>query len=219
MAARRRYTGRILLVVNLAVANGVAALWVVSFLQPAVVGESGQRERTLLLPLGTLGAWLGFVAAIALLLWNFAYLVRRREPQLDDGWIRSAGATGPVRVAREAVEAGLRAAGEALPEVTRLRVQVRAASPKKLRVLGQFTCAEGQDHHGGSERLRRAMEGRFKELVRLTDGMRAEFELEFQGFAGKLGKNAPEVPPAAADDPEPFRGPRYPIDDGDKDSP
>ena len=100
MAARRRYTGRILLVVNLAVANGVAALWVVSFLQPAVVGESGQRARTLLLPLGTLGAWLGFVAAIALLLWNFAYLVRRREPQLDDGWIRSAGATGPVRVAR-----------------------------------------------------------------------------------------------------------------------
>jgi hypothetical protein len=216
MAARRRYTGRILLVVNLAVVNGVAATWIAAFLQPAVLGAPQDGERAVLLPLNTPSAWLAFFAAIGLLLCNFAYLVRRREPEIDDGWIHSAGAAGPVRVAREAVEAGLRAAGEALPEVTRLRVQVRADAPKKLRVLGQFTCAEGQDHHGGSERLRRAMEARFQELVRLSDGTRVEFELEFQGFAGKLGKNAPEVPPAASDEPEPFRGPRYPIDDGEE---
>jgi hypothetical protein len=46
-------------------------------------------------------------------------------------------------------------------------------------------------------------------MVRPADGARIEFDLEFQGFAGKLGKKA-EVPPP---EPPPFTGPKYPIDD------
>ena len=111
----------------------------------------------------------------------------------------------------------MRLAGEALPEITRLRVLLDRPTQKRLRIVGQFSCAEGQDHLGGSQRLRQALEQRFGELVRLSDGARVEFELEFQGFAGKLAKNAGEVPraePAAtAPEPEPFRGPQYPIDE------
>ncbi|MFN3240388.1 MAG: hypothetical protein ACE37K_02620 [Planctomycetota bacterium] len=219
MAARRRFSERLLLVVNVAVANGVAALWIATFLQPRVLGNDlgpiPSEHRMLLMPLQTPAAWIALFLAVGLLLWNFAYLVRRREDGLPDHWILSESSTGPVRVAREAVEMGLRLAGEALPEVTRLRVQVHRPNQKRLRIVGQFTCAEGQDHLLGSQRLRQALELRFGELVRVTDGMRAEFELEFQGFAGKLAKNAPEVPKATPAEPEPFRGPQYPIDEDD----
>ena len=47
----------------------------------------------------------------------------------------------------------------------------------------------------------------------LGDGQRAEFELQFQGFAGKLAKNAGDVPPPEDDEPAPFTGPQYPIEE------
>lgn len=216
MAARRRFPERLLLVVNVTVANGLAALWIATFLQPAVLGGSlgavpGQ-ERVLVMPLHTAAAWIAFLSAVGLLLWNFAALVRRREGSAPSNWVISETAGGPVRVAREAIEAGLRIAGESLPEVTRLRVQLDA-TPKRLRVLGMFHCAEGRDHLAASQRLRKAMEQRFGELVRLGDGARAEFEIEFQGFSGKVAKNAVEPPSDPEADEEPFRGPQYPIDD------
>jgi len=220
MATRRRFSERLLLVVNVAVANGIAALWIATFLQPRVLGADldvgADESRALVMPLQTPAAWIALFLAVGLLLWNFAFLVRRREDRLPSDWVISESSSGPVRVAREAIEAGLRLAGEALPEITRLRVQVQLASQKRLRITGQFTCAEGQDHMAGSQRLRQALEQRFRELVRLTDGMRAEFELEFQGFAGKLAKNAADVPPVETSDPEPFRGPQYPIDEDDE---
>jgi hypothetical protein len=55
------------------------------------------------------------------------------------------------------------------------------------------------------------MMDRFGEMVRPADGTRVEYDMEFQGFAGKLGKKSGEVPPPA--DPAPFTGPKYPIDD------
>ena len=202
-----------LLIVDLVVANGVAAVWIATFVQPATLGEAPAEEtrRVAHVPLDTTMSWLTFLAAVALLLWNFAWLVRRREGPPPSNWVISETGSGPVRVAREAIEAALRTAGEALPEITRVRVQVDHSAQKRILVTGQFHCAEGQDHLNASQRLRRAMLDRFGELVRLGDGRRAEFELEFQGFFGKVDKRAGAVPPP--EDATPFTGPQYPIDD------
>ncbi len=218
MHPRRRFSERLLLVVNVLAVNGVAALWVAGFLQPQAIGtsiEAAADARVLIVPLQTWGAWLGLFAAAGLLLWNFAFLVRRRDDGAPSHWVVSDGPGGPVRVTREAVEAGLRAAGEALPEITRLRVTLDLSNPKRLRVSCPFSCAEGRDHHAGSERLRAALTQRFRELVRLSDGAKLELELEFQGFGGKVSKSAREVPPVTAHADEGFRGPQYPIDDED----
>ena len=121
------------------------------------------------------------------------------------------GKTERLARAREALENGLRTAGEALPEITRLRVQVDTRAPKRLLVVVMFQCAEGTNNLAASQRLRQALVDRFGEMVRPLDGGHPEFDLEFQGFAGKLGKKAAEIPPP--EDPAPFTGPKYPIDD------
>lgn len=222
MAVKRLWSERMLLVSNLAVANTVAALWIATFLQPSVLGtdlgaqaaELSGTNRAMVMPLQTPTAWLAFFGSIGLLLWNFSWVVRRRPGELPNHWVVSETADGPVRVALEAIETGLRVAGEALTEITRLRVQVKLSSTKRILITGQFYCADGQDHLAGSQRLRQALLNRFGELVRLSDGMRTELELEFQGFFGRLGKNTPEPPkPKSEEDAEPFRGPQYPIDD------
>lgn len=218
MAAKRRWSERMLLVSNLGVANAVAALWIATFLQPSVLGslttEIAGNNRAMVMPLQTPAAWLAFFGSVGLLLWNFSWLVRRRTGELPSNWVVSETVAGPVRIAREAIETGLRVAGEALPEITRLRVQVKLPSAKRILITGQFYCADGQNHLAGSQRLRQALLHRFSELVVLCDGTRAELELEFQGFFGKLGKNTPEPPePEVAEEAEPFRGPQYPIDD------
>jgi hypothetical protein len=218
MGPRHRLADRLLLVTNLVVANAAAALFVVLFLQPGIllgadpspfttVFESG---RIALVPLSTALAWAALCVGAGLLVWNFAWLVRRRDPAPPTNWVVSDTPSGPVRVAREALENGLRAAGESLPEVTRVRVQVDTRTPKRILVTVQFQCAEGTNNLAASQRLRSALSDRFAEMVRPTDGMRVEHELEFQGFAGKLGKKGVDVPPP---EPPPFTGPKYPIDD------
>ena len=215
-APKHRVSGRLLFVANLVAANAAAALCVVTFLKPTVVGpDAGPAntfgsERVAILRLDTALAFAVFVASAGLLFWNFAWLVRRPERLPPGNWVVSDTPSGPVRVAREALEVGLRLAGEALPEVTRLRVQVDTSVQKRILVTGQFQCAEGQSNLAASQRLRQAMIDRFGEMVRPADGGRVEFDLEFQGFVGKLGKKG-EVPPPS--DAAPFTGPKYPIDD------
>lgn len=213
--ATRSMSSRLLLVVDLAVANAAAAAVVVAFLRPGFVGLDlpvpAGAPRLLTLPLDTGLAWGLFLGGVLLLLWNFAWLVRRPERLPPANWVTSETPTGPVRIAREALEVGLRQAGESLPEITRLRVQVDTSAQKRILVTGQFQCAEGTNNLSSSQRLRQVMQDRFREMVRPIDGARVEVDLEFQGFAGKLGKKAAEVPPP--DDAAPFTGPKYPIDD------
>jgi hypothetical protein len=135
--------------------------------------------------------------------------VRRREQEPPSHWVVSDTPSGPVRIAREALETGLQKAGEGLAEVTRVRVQVDPRQSKRIQVTGQFWCAEGTNNLAASQRLRAALTDRLHEMVRPLDGARFEFDLEFQGFAGKLGKKV-DVPPP---EPPPFTGPKYPIDD------
>ncbi|MEO6596727.1 MAG: hypothetical protein ABIP94_18425 [Planctomycetota bacterium] len=219
--SRHRVSGRLLLLTDLVVANAAAAVYVLTFLKPGFVGyDSVGRDtgpamafsgnRVAVLPLDTTLAWVVFAVCVALMFWNFAWLVRRRQNVPPSNWVVSETPSGPVRVAKEALEVSLQKAGEALPEVTRLRVQVDTASPKRILVTGQFQSAEGTSNLAASQRLRSAMVSRFAEMVRPLDGGRVEFDLEFQGYAGKLGKKAGEVPPATE---APFTGPKYPIDD------
>jgi hypothetical protein len=206
--------GRLLLIANLAAATAAAGFWVVAFVRPVAFGElPPDAGRELRLPLSTTLAWVAFLLALLLLLCNFAWLVRRPPAPVPRTYVQSETPTGTVRVAREALEAGLRVAGESLPEITRLRVQVDCSQPKRIAVLGHFQCAEGTSNLNASQRLRAALRERFTEMVRLGDGARAEFELEFQGFAGKLAKKAGDARASLEPEPPPFTGPQYPIED------
>ncbi len=215
--SRHRLADRLLLVTNLVVANAAAAVLVVLFVQPGVfvgnadpVATAVGHARVAVLPLTEPLAWFVLAGAVVLLLWNFVWLVRRREQTPPSNWVVSDTPSGSVRIAREAIENGLQKAGEALAEITRVRVQVDTRTPKRILVTGQFQCAEGSNNLAASQRLRSAMLDRLNEMVRPIDGARFEFDLEFQGFAGKLGKKGVDVPPP---EPPPFTGPKYPIDD------
>lgn len=202
--------------INLIVASAAAAAVVTTFLRPSFLGVPADdaiaaKRRVCTVPLDTGVAWGLFLGAAALLVGNFAWLVRRNERLPPGNWVVSDTPSGPVRVAREALENGLRQAGEALPEITRLRVQIDTSAQKRILVTGQFQCAEGTSNLSASQRLRQTMMDRFSEMARPADGSRVEFDLEFQGFAGKLGKKAADVPPPVVDDG--FTGPKYPIDD------
>lgn len=216
-ATRQRVAGRLLLVANLVAANIAAGLAVVGFLRPGVVGidlgpaQAAFGSRVLVAPLTTWQSWTVFLGGVVLLVCNFAWLLRRRERQQPVHWVVSETPSGPVRIAREALEAGLRHAGEALPEITRLRVEVDTRTPKRVLVTAWFQCAEGASNLPASQRLRQVMTERFGAMVQPADGTRVEFDLEFQGFAGKLGKKNVDLP-APPEEP-PFTGPRYPIDD------
>ena len=119
MARRRRLTQRMLLLVNILTANAVAGLWVAAFVQPEVVGADrallADGSRRLTVSLETPAAWVMLLLCLALLLCNFAYLVRRRDAVIPVNWVSSEGPGGTVRIAREAVEAALRTAGGVAP--------------------------------------------------------------------------------------------------------
>lgn len=207
MAEPRRVKGRLLLVANLVAANAAAAACVLAAVRPSTFGDAVQ------LPLGNGATWLVLLPALLLLVANFGFLVRRSPAPAPRTYVQSETPTGPVRVAREALEAGLRAAGESLPEITRLRVAVECSQPKRVLVQGHFQCAEGTSNHNASQRLRAALRDRFADMVHLGEGVRVEFELEFQGFVGKLAKKGADSKAALEPEPPPFTGPQYPIDE------
>jgi len=209
--------GRLLLAANILAANAAAFAWAVSFAFPRALGTSpGELPASgLFLPLHTNTGWIVLLAALTLLGCNGAYLLRRRlgEPP---GYVLSEAPGGAVRVSRDALETGLRSAGEALPEITRLRVSVESDGAKKVRVRGQFQCPEGIGNLEASRLLRQALDQRFAEMVQLGDGTRVEMQFEFLGFAGKLTRKATDDPPEPEPDEPSFSGPRYPIDDDDE---
>lgn len=210
-----KFSSRILLVVDLAVGTLSAAAIVVAFVRPSVLGLEpvvAVTPRVVSLPLTTPTAWALFLGAIVLLLWNFAWLVRRSPGPGPRTHVLSESPSGQVKVAREALESGLRSSGESVPEITRLRVQVDCAQPKRILAHVVFQCAEGVSNLQVGQRLRQVLEERFADMVQLGAGNRVEFELEFQGFFGKLGKKG-DKQPAAEPEPAPFTGPQYPIED------
>jgi hypothetical protein len=215
MAADIRKVGRRLLLLADAGAGLVAAGVVVTgFLWPDLFGVHDPETGELTFRLGA-GARGLFWAAFVLLLWNALYWLYGRPPRAPLTHVASEGPGGPVRIAREAIESGLHRAGEAVPGVSRLRIGLVPGGLKRVRIRAVFQAPDGVDLARVTRELREAIERRFAALVRLGDGWRADLEIEFAGFAGKLIRKAgaPAEPDAEAE--PPFTGPKYPIDDDD----
>jgi hypothetical protein len=215
----RHYLGRMLLAAHIAAAVVAASLCVAGYLFPDLLGAFDRINGWLTLSLrGSALAHVAFLFAVALLLADVLWFLYGRHPQAPPRHVLSDRGDGPVLIAREAIEASLRAAGEAVDGITRLRVSLAQPAAKRLLVHAQFTAPEGARIQDASQALRRALATRFTQMVQPADGARAEFEIEFVGFAGKPRRGAPaagtEEQPGA-DAAEPFTGPRYPIDDDD----
>ncbi len=178
-------------------------------------------------------AWLGnppnvspgflAVCGVGVLFLNVVRILYFRSGKRADeaGPLSSMTDDGIVHVSREAVESGLRAAGEGLSDVTRLRVKVLTPGRRRHRIRAHYLAPEGVQILEVGSKLRRALLDRFGELVRVDEG-KLEVEMIFEGFYGKAkGVKRPEPEPepepevsepAEPEAPPPFTGPRYPID-------
>ncbi|HHI79670.1 MAG TPA: hypothetical protein ENK02_06790 [Planctomycetes bacterium] len=165
---------------------------------------------------------LALLGASVLILNLLRWLYLRSGPNaLLEGPLLSQTKHGVVQVSREAIEAGLRSAGEALPEVSRLRVRILTPTKRKILIRAHYTTPEGIDIFDLSARLRRTLLEGFERMVQLEREGKLEIELVFDGFYGKVKapKAAPESKEKKAESQEtesqPFTGPRYPIDLGE----
>lgn len=159
------------------------------------------------------------VLATAVLVLNLLRVLYFRSGRRKDieGPLLSHTSDGVVHVSREAVEVGLRTAGEALDEVTRLRVHVVTPTRKKTLVRAHYMAPDGVQILDLSSRLRRLLMERFHQLVRLERDAKLEVEMVFEGFHGRARSKPqePEQEPAKTEETAetpPFTGPRYPID-------
>ena len=204
----------------LSTANQLAALaaacaLIAFYAAPALFGRYDSAARQVQLDLdGSAALDVAFLIAVLLVLVNTLWLLYGRRPKPPLPFLISEAPGGPVKVARDAVEAGLRTAGESLECVSRLRVWIEQGKLKRIVVRALFQAPEGVSNLQASRQLRSALSERFHEMVRLTDGARAEFDVEFTGFSGKLGRR-PEsaVPAEEEEESSPFTGPKWPIDD------
>lgn len=98
--------------------------------------------------------------------------------------------------------------------MSRVRISLQQAGLRRLVVHAQFHATEGAVIQAASTALRTALQRQFEALVRLAEGARVEFELEFLGFAGRPPKRGATREEPAPPDP-PFTGPRYPIEEDD----
>lgn len=225
MAGRRdlkALAGRALLAINLAAAVASAVFVLLVHVAPGAMSLPSHADPGVF-RFAVRGEDAGLVLplfAAALLLANFLWVVYGTPGGAPATHVTSETATGPVRVSRDALEAGLRSAGESVGDVSRLRIGIEVAGPLGKRIVGraQFHAPDGASIPDVSQRLRRALQRRFEEMVRLPDGYRLDWEVEFGGFQGKRSRRSDEDP--AESDSEsgegedvPFTGPRYPIDD------
>ncbi len=187
---------------------GAAVYFVVLFLHPQ--GEE-PLSRGLL---AVLGGGLLFLNFLRLL-----YL-RSSKPAGGEGPLLSHTKDGIVQVARDAIEAGLKSAGEALPEVSRIRVKVLTPVKRKVLIRAHYLAPEGTEIFALSARLRRTLLEAFERMVQLDREGRLELDLIFEGFYGKPKTAAKETakrkPEDREESPAPFTGPRYPIEESDE---
>jgi hypothetical protein len=201
---------RLLLAADVLAGLSAAAVVVAGFAAPSLFGTTADQDTVTVRLRESAGATMVFWLALLLLIANLLYFLYGRPPRQPLVYVHSDAPGGMVKVARDALETGLRLAGEAVPEVTRLRVAVEHGGSKRIRVKAQFQAPEGVPIGDASRKLREALASRFAQMVRLTDGNRVEYVIEFVGVSGKLAKKAEP----AAEEP-PFTGPQYPIDDED----
>ena len=207
---------RLLLFANVSAGVVSALLLLAAWLAPESLSVPANAEPGVFRVEVRGGHGMGFaaLAAACLLVCDVLWLVYGGAPKEPSDHVVSRTVGGPVKVSREALEAGLRTGGEALEEISRLRVAVSVAGKMRpVLVRAWFQCPEGVSIQLAGQRLREALRSRFAEMVVLGDGARLEVDIEFVGFSGRL-KGAPAEARRAESEPEdPFTGPRYPIDD------
>ncbi|PIE22196.1 MAG: hypothetical protein CSA62_13460 [Planctomycetota bacterium] len=205
---------RIVAIANTAAALLSALYFVAQFLTPAE-HPPGQ--------LPNVGAGVLAIFGFAVLAMNFLRLVYLRSGRRDqEGPLTSRAANGSVQVSREAIVAALRSAGEALDEVSRVRVQVSNPGKRRILIVAQYLAREGVPILDLSGKLRTVLRERFLGMVQLEKEARLDIEITFEGFHGKLRSPQPDAQKERAEEADatgegpavhPFTGPRYPIDD------
>jgi hypothetical protein len=209
----RDFGRRVLVAANVLGALAAACFVVVLYVAPGMVGSYDDVARDVRIPVRASTLWdLVFVVALGLLALNLLYFAYGRRPRAPLHFVPSESPGGVVKVSREALEGGLRAAGESLDVVSRLRVNVEHGAPKRVVVRALFQAPEGVSILEAGHELRSALAGRFQEMVQVTDGVKAEFDIEFVGFSGKLARKREDLP---KEEPPPFTGPKYPIPEED----
>ncbi len=213
----RNVAWRLLLLANLLVASLSALFWVALWVVPTVFSQHPTDESPVAFAVrGNTPAELAALFGSVLLVGNVLYLVYGLRPKTPSQHVISETRDGPVKISREALESGLRTAGEKLDEVSRLRVTIDTERKRSVVVVrAQFQAPEGVHVQHASKNVRQAVLRRFDELVKLPDGRRVELDIEFLGFAGKLLKKPPPADPPKEEQPTSFTGPKYPIDDED----
>jgi hypothetical protein len=212
----RAVLGRGLVLLHLAAAVVAAVVVVLAWVSPATLGGWDETRGTLTVQVAgrpgvRLVSWLGLLLLAA----DALFLVYGRAPRAPLRHLVSETRDGTVLITRDAVENGLRAAGEALPEISRLRVGVRQAR-RRLVVHAWFSAPENVSIAAASQVLRQTLRQRFEAMVQMGDAGRVDYELEFSGFSGRPGKRAAEPAAAPQDAGEPsFTGPQYPIEEED----
>ncbi len=212
----RSVFARGLVAAHIVFALAAAVLALSMWAAPSALGQWDPATGQLVLEIDkTMRLRLAASVAALLLVLDVLYVLYGRVPREPLRHVMSEGSGGSVMVAREAIESGLKAAGEALATVSRVRVALRHAGLRRLVVHVQFHATEGAAIQAASAALRGALHRQFEALVQLADGARVEFELEFLGFAGRPPKRGTareeESPPE-----QPFTGPRYPIEEDDE---
>ena len=173
-----------------AVANTVAALlsalyFVAQFFTP------GDHPAGQLPNVGT-GVLAVFGAGV--LAMNFLRLVYLRAGRRDqEGPLTSHTDNGTVQVSREAIVAALRSAGEAMDEVSRVRVQVTNPAKRRTLIVAQYLAPEGVPILDLSAKLRTVLRERFLGMVQLEKESRLDIEITFEGFHGKLRSPQPDA--------------------------
>ncbi|MEO0481437.1 MAG: hypothetical protein AAF196_18355 [Planctomycetota bacterium] len=228
----RRLGFRIVLILDVTVAVVAAAFLLAVYLAPGPMSQlRDTRLQTLLLEypdvyavgVHSTATWnVLIVVGVVVLIGNLLWLVYGGSPPSPPSHLQSQTTSGVIKVARDAVETSLRAAGESVEGVSRLRVSIEpSGGVRRVAMRASFHCLEEADVGLIGGRLRAVLRRKFAELVRLPDGQRLDVALEFLGFAGRppRQKAAPEEPKVEPKDDDSFRGPEYPIgDDGWKDA-
>lgn len=210
---------RFLLVLNLAVAI-LASLWVLLvWAAPEALSSAGPKEAGTLRLVVRGDGGIGLIAFFAgiLVIFDVVWLAITLAPKATAGSVVSDTETGRILVSKDAIENGLRLAGEAVAEVSRLRVMVEAprGRARRVSVRAQFQAREGAKLERVSGDLREALRRRFAELVSMPSSGRLELDLEFGGFSGRSPRPAESTETPAEEAPAPFTGPKYPIEPED----
>lgn len=211
----RQLSRRLLLLANICAGNLAALFLLALFISPGFFSQDSAEQFDLVIDIRSSTAiQFACLASVLLILINVLYLLYWRRPQNPMRYVLSEAPGGPLMVSKDALETGLRSQGETVPDVTRLRVTIKAGALKRIRLHARFHCPEGAEIRELSRKLRTTLEERFATLVKLTEGAKLVTEIEFCGFAGKLARRPVEKEVVAAES-GPFTGPKYPIDDED----